>query len=243
MAKLKQDFYNRDTTLVAEELIGKFLCRRHPDGFILKTIITETEAYLGLEDRACHTFGGRRTPRTEVMWGEPGRAYIYFIYGMYFCLNVVTREIGVPEAVLIRGALPLVTSASVDQWSRIEPQKSKWSRIMSGPGKLCNVLKIDKTLNGLSLAGQALWIESGIEVPTKAIEKSPRIGIEYTRQDPAGSHQWPLRFLWKPDVQTNSIKGARHEDLFRYYKNDWTNSAYQNAKTRKKPSGRNLSKT
>jgi DNA-3-methyladenine glycosylase len=241
--KLSVAFYDRDTTTVARELVGQFLCRRLSDGSILKTVITETEAYLGLEDRACHSYGGRRTSRTEVMWGNPGRAYVYFIYGMYFCLNVVTRETGVPEAVLIRGALPIVTSASRKDWMKIEPDFKKWNRIMSGPGKLCKILKIDKSLNGISLKSAELWIESGVKVSIKEIEKSPRVGIDYTMNDPAGSHQWPLRFLWRPDLGLHQQKGSTYENLFRYYKNSGKNPSRQNAKVRERSSGRNLSQT
>ncbi len=240
--KLSQKFYSRDTTRVAQELIGKILCRKFPDGLIVKTIITETEAYLGITDRACHTFGGRRTPRTEVMWGAPGRAYVYFIYGMYFCLNAVTQKFGIPEAVLIRGAIPLDTKSSVKNWIKIEPHMKKWRRIMSGPGRLCNVLKIDKTLNGLPLQSSDLWIEDGFEVPAKEIVKSPRIGIDYTLNDPAGSHQWPLRFLWTPVAElgrSEKIKkqeSSSYENIFRHYENNRQNTSRKNAKDRKRPS-------
>ena len=208
----------------------------------MKALITETEAYLGVEDKACHTFGGRRTPRTEVMWGEAGKAYIYFIYGMYFCLNAVTRKVGVPEAVLIRGAIPLDTKTSVRNWLKAEPDMKKWRRIMSGPGRLCNVLKIDKTMNGLSLLGETLWIENGLAIPPKEIVKSPRVGIDYTLNDPAGSHQWPLRFLWMPVMMSsgsNTTKRSEvnsYENIFRHYKNNRQNTPRKNAKNRKKSS-------
>lgn len=240
--KLSKKFYSRDTTQVAQELIGKILCRRLSDGFVVKTVITETEAYLGIKDRACHTFGGRRTPRTEVMWGEAGHAYIYFIYGMYFCLNAVTQKIGIPEAVLIRGAMPLDTKSSVKNWIKIEPQIKKWRRIMSGPGRLCDVLRIDKTLNGLSLRSSELWIEDGFAVPAKEIVKSPRVGIDYTLNDPAGSHQWPLRYLWIPIVESSRLEktkkqeGSTYENIFRHYKNNRQNTSRKNAKNRKRSS-------
>ena len=161
---------------------------------------------------------------------------------MYFCLNAVTREAGVPEAVLIRGAIPLQTPISTKKWLKVEPDSKKWNRIMSGPGKLCNVLEIDKTLNDFSLQGNEIWIEEGIKISTKEIVKSPRIGIDYTLNDPAGSHQWPLRFLWKPLGTINNSKVNKNENIFRYYENNRQNSARQNAKNRKKSSGRNSPK-
>ena len=198
--KLKKNFYSRNTTTVAKELIGKVLCRKLPSGQIVKCIITETEAYLGIADRACHTYGGRRSARTEAMWGHAGVAYVYLIYGMHYCLNVVTRSPGVPEAVLIRGAVPFESPIQVKRWLAIEPDRKKWNRFMSGPGRLCKVLKIDKTLNGLSLLSSDLWIEEGNKISSKEIVKTPRIGIDYTLGDPAGSHQWLLRFLLKSSI-------------------------------------------
>lgn len=241
--KLKKSFYFRDTAKVSEELIGKILCRKHSNGSILKSVITETEAYLGLEDRACHTFGGRRTPLTEPMWGDAGRAYIYLIYGMHYCLNTVTREVGVPEAVLIRGAIPLQSAGSFKKWLKIEPDQKKWNRIMSGPGRLCKILEIDKSLNATSLRSSDLWIEDGICVPLKEIVKTPRIGIDYTLNDPAGSHQWLLRFLWNPAADTKKSKAMQNENIFRHNKNDWKDSSNQNAKNRKKSASRSSSQT
>ncbi len=241
--KIKKCFYLRDTAKVAEELIGKILCRKHPNGSVLKSVITETEAYLGLEDRACHTYGGRRTTRTEIMWGEAGRAYIYLIYGMHYCLNIVTRAVGIPEAVLIRGAIPLRSAASVEKWMQLEPDQKKWNRMMSGPGRLCKVLKIDKSLNAASLQSSDLWIEAGLSVPSKEIVKTPRIGIDYTLNDPAGSHQWPLRFLWSPAADTKKSKAMQNENILRHNKDDWKNSSNQNAKNRKKSTSRNSTQT
>ncbi len=241
--KLKKSFYSRDTAKVARELIGKILCRKLPDGLVLKAVITETEAYLGIKDRACHTFGGRRTMRTEAMWGDAGRAYVYLIYGMHYCLNTVTRKAGVPEAVLIRGAVPLQSSASIKKWMLVESDVKKWNRMMAGPGRLCKVLKIDKTLNFSSLQSSDLWIEDRQNVPSKEIVKTPRIGIDYTLNDPAGSHQWPLRFFWRPAADTKKSKAMQNENIFGHNKDDWKNSSNQNAKNRKKSSGRNPTQT
>ena len=246
--KLKKNFYSRNTTTVARALIGKVLCRKLPSGLVVKSIITETEAYLGIDDRACHTYGGRRSARTEAMWGHAGFAYVYIIYGMHYCLNVVTRSPGVPEAVLIRGAMPFESPTQMKRWLQIEPDRSKWNRMMSGPGRLCKVLKIDKTLNGLSLMSSELWIEDGNKISSKQIVKTPRIGIDYTIGDPAGSHQWLLRFLLKSTLtnkekrsrikkQLSQAKGDQNEILLRHYKNNRKNASSKNAEDRKKSSG------
>lgn len=139
-------------------------------------MITETEAYRGEDDLACHASRGK-TPRTEVMYGNPGHAYVYMIYGMYHCLNIVTEKKDFPAAVLIRGVKPCRRPTST---------KTKTSDVyLDGPGKLCQFLKIDRKLNKWDLTkGKKLWIEKGIpsrrNVGTE-IKKSRRIGIDYAR--------------------------------------------------------------
>jgi len=103
---LPGSFYRKDTAEIARALLGCRLTRRLPDGSSRSLILVETEAYLGVKDRAAHTWNGRRTPRVEPMWGPGGHAYVYFVYGMHFCMNVVTQNEGVPEAVLLRGGIP-----------------------------------------------------------------------------------------------------------------------------------------
>jgi DNA-3-methyladenine glycosylase len=152
--RLKYNFFNRPTVKVARDLLGKYLCRKI-DGEIIKARIIETEAYCGVSDLACHASKGL-TSRTKIMFGPPAHAYVYMIYGMYHCLNFVTEEEGNPSAVLIRG---------------IEG--------ISGPGKLCRELKIDRTLNGVDvLRSEELWVESGREGALK-IKKGKRIGVDY----------------------------------------------------------------
>ena len=102
MARLSRDFFDRDTLTVSRELLGKYLCRRLESGELLALRLTETEAYIGRRDKACHAYGGRRTARTEPLFLPPGHAYIYLIYGMYHCLNLVTEPEGEPAAVLLR---------------------------------------------------------------------------------------------------------------------------------------------
>ncbi len=155
-------FYARSTLRVARELIGKHLV--HDDGTRRRVgRIVETEAYQGPKDLAAHSSRGR-TARTEVMFGPPGFAYVYFIYGFWYCLNAVTRDEGIPHAVLIRALEPV---SGLDDKT-------------SGPGLLCRAMRIDKRLNGADLCGDALWIENPARTaPNPRIGHSPRIGVDY----------------------------------------------------------------
>ncbi len=163
MQKLPRQFYDRDTTLVARELLGKLLV--HQSGGVIRVgKIVETEAYLGEHDLAAHSSKGR-TRRTEIMYGPPGYAYVYFIYGMYYCVNVVTERAGHASAVLLRA---------------VEPVKNLEGRTC-GPGLLCRAMKIDKALNGHDLLSDDFFIaapETAEEIP---IVKGPRIGVDYAK--------------------------------------------------------------
>ncbi len=169
---------------MAKQLLGKYLCRQI-GGKMIRVKITETEAYCGTKDLACHASKGL-TPRTKIMFGPPGYAYVYMIYGMYHCLNVVTREEGCPEAVLIRRAeiinpkseiLNLKQSPKIKN-SKLTPKTYNLKPILNGPGILCRELKIDKKLNGIDITkSRELWIELG-ESPKK-IKKGKRIGVDY----------------------------------------------------------------
>lgn len=160
--KVTRDFYARDTLTVARELIGMHLV--HAQGGTLRAgRIVETEAYQGPEDLAAHSSRGR-TPRTEVMFGPPGHAYVYFIYGFWHCLNVVTAAEGVPHAVLLRALEPL-TGIEDRTW---------------GPGLLCRAMHIDRTLNGADLCGDVLWLETpGGRRPPPRIARAARVGVDY----------------------------------------------------------------
>ena len=184
---LSSRFYRRDTATVARELLGMRLSRRLADGRVCTGTIVETEAYLGLTDKACHTFGGRRTARTEAMYGAGGRAYVYLIYGMYYCLNAVTKNPGEPEAVLIRAVQADVQDEAAwqEKYPRLKAQQ--W---LSGPGRLCRALAIDKTHDGLSLQSDALWIAQGSDAAPADIVAAPRVGVDYAGE----AAQWPLRF-------------------------------------------------
>lgn len=183
---LSRGFYQRPTAVVAQELLGAVLVRRLPEG-LAAVRITEVEAYLGVGDPACHTFGGRRTTRTEVMWGEEGRLYVYFVYGMHWCANLVTAGAGTPEAVLLRGAIP-VWGEPLIQARRRRPSRP----LLDGPARLCQGLEIDGTLNGadVTLSGQ-LWVSRAGPLPEPvAVERLPRVGVGYAGE----AALWPLRF-------------------------------------------------
>jgi len=164
--RLNQQFYNQPTVKVAKALLGKFLVHK-VNGKILVGKIIETEAYVGPKDLASHASRGK-TKRTEIMFGEAGYWYVYLIYGMYYCLNIVTEHKNYPAAVLIR---------------KVEPVSGLKEKIKTdGPGKLCRAFIIDKNLNGMSSFEKKskLWIEDRGEIikPDK-IKKAPRVGVDY----------------------------------------------------------------
>ncbi|MFA5358351.1 MAG: DNA-3-methyladenine glycosylase [Patescibacteria group bacterium] len=173
---ITKSFFNRDTKKVAQELLGKFLIREYNDKYYIG-IITETEAYCGPNDLASHASRGK-TPRTEIMFGPPGHIYIYLIYGMYYCLNIVTEKNNYPAAVLIRSIQafkPIKVISSSINFKNLKPLDYK---ITNGPGKLCKYFYIDKNLNKKSLAVPYLWIKDS-NIKVKKIKKLPRIGVDY----------------------------------------------------------------
>lgn len=190
--KLKREFYARDTITVAKELLGKVLVH-NIEGMLLKGKIVETEAYLGVEDKAAHSYGGRRTNRVEVMYGPAGHAYIYFIYGMYFLLNVVTEREGIPQAVLIRGIEPLegLNSMAIYRFNKLYGELTSYQKknLTNGPGKLTKAFNIDRKLNGIDLCGNRLYIEEG-ENKDFNIVQTTRIGIDYAEE----ARDFPYRF-------------------------------------------------
>ncbi len=184
MKKLDRDFYNRDSVLVARELLGKVLVHER-DGQRIAAKIVEAEAYMGVEDKAAHSYGGKRTPRVEVMYGDPGFAYMFLIYGMYCCFNVVTREKGIPQAVLIRAAEPLegIQWMAQKRFGKEYEQLSKSQRkgLINGPGKLCIALSLDRSVNGIDLCGDQVYIEEGTEKKFNIIA-TKRVGIDYAEE-------------------------------------------------------------
>jgi DNA-3-methyladenine glycosylase len=184
---LPRTFYARDALSVAQDLLGMHLVVRQATGLKVGRIV-ETEAYQGPDDLAAHSAGGRRTARTEVMYGPAGHAYVYMIYGIWNCLNVVAGTPGVPHAVLLR-ALEPVTGIDTPSW---------------GPGLLCRALGIDRTFNGRDLRGRELWIQAPKTSPPLRIGTGPRIGVDY-----AGEWaQRPWRFFDRDSPFVSTVTAA-----------------------------------
>jgi DNA-3-methyladenine glycosylase len=175
---ITQNFYAQPTLAVARQLLGQQLVREI-DGQRLSARIVETEAYIGPTDTACHASKGR-TPRTEVMFGPPGRAYVYLVYGMHCMLNLVTEAKDFPAAVLIRAGEPVEGVEMMHANRRLKNPRPE--NLTNGPGKLCQALAIDRTLNNWDVTvGQTLWIEQDIFVADNLIATGPRIGIAYAQ--------------------------------------------------------------
>ena len=168
--RLKREFFDRSAVIVAPELLGKYLVRKLKSGETLSGMITEVEAYVGEKDLGSHAAGGRRTKRTEVMYGAPGHAYVYFTYGMHWLINVVCSKVDDPQALLIRG-LDTVT----------------------GPARLTKAFAIDGKFHGEDLMkSKGLWLEDrGVVIKKEDIMVTPRIGIPYARE----WKEKPLRFI------------------------------------------------
>lgn len=180
--KLDQSFYAKPAIDLAQDLVGKILVRRVRRKEFRARIV-ETEAYVGAHDLACHASKGR-TNRTEVMFGPPGRAYVYLIYGMYDMFNIVAADVDDPQAVLIRAAEPI-----------------GWSADLSGPGKFARGLMITRTDNGLDLTGDRLFVMDDLSKPPPLIA-TPRIGIEYAKE-------WKHELLRFYDSASNAVSGRK----------------------------------
>lgn len=182
---------------LAADLLGTTLARRLSSGLILRGRIVETEAYVGIRDRASHAFGGRRTPRNEAMYAKPGTAYVYFTYGMHFCFNVVCAAEGDPQAVLIRAVEPLEGIDAMRHHRGMGAAASD-RLIASGPARLCQAFAIDRELNAVDLVtSDRLWLEPATDStrPTRRPLRTPRIGVDY-----AGA--WAKRLLRFVDPNT-----------------------------------------
>ena len=191
--KLPREFYLRDDTLeIARDLLGKILVVPTETGERVSGMIVETEAYLGAIDKAAHSYGNRRTPRTEMMFAEGGTVYIFFIYGMYFQFNVVAGKVDSPHAVLIRAVEP----REGIEIMRERRGRMKDANLTSGPGKLCIAFDIDKTFNGADLLGERVWMEEGKPVSAAQIASGKRIGIDYAQE----FAEKPWRFWMKDNL-------------------------------------------
>ena len=200
MARLSREFYSQDTLAAARLLLGKYLIRRLDSGETLAGRVTETEAYIGRCDKACHAYNYRRTSRTETLFAPPGHAYIYLIYGMHHCLNFVTEPEGEPAAVLLRAIQPvagLETMVRLRYGDRpLTPQRLR--HLADGPGKVCRALRLTRAENGMDLTGDTLFLcdspeDAGLpgsEVPRERLRTGPRIGVDYAEE----ARDFPWRF-------------------------------------------------
>jgi DNA-3-methyladenine glycosylase len=178
-AKLPPEFYLRaDVLTVAKDLLGKLLVVAGPGGERVSGKIVEVEAYRGPEDRASHAYGGRRTKRTETMYGAGGVAYVYFVYGMYYQFNVVSNVADIPHAILVRALEPVEGIEIMRERRHAHPDHN----LTSGPGKLCIAMGIDRELDGADLSGNRVWLEHFEALSPRRIAKGPRIGIDYAQE-------------------------------------------------------------
>ena len=184
MKKLNKEFYNRDSIIVAKELLGKLLIHEI-DGIKLSAKIVEVEAYGGVTDKASHSYGGKRTPRVEVMYGDAGHAYVFSIYGKYYCFNTVTNEKENPQAVLIRAVEPIegIEFMSLKRYNKNFEQLTKAQKkgLTNGPSKLCEALDINKSLNGTNLCDTKIYLTDNDIKDIKVISTT-RIGINNSEE-------------------------------------------------------------
>lgn len=196
---LARSFYLRDTVQIARDLLGCVLWRRI-GRTLLAARIVETEAYLGANDPASHARRGLRSPRNESMYLDGGHAYVYFTYGMHHCMNVVTQEADLAEAVLLRGAQPL---QGIELMKERRPKAKREFDLMNGPGKLCAALGIDRALDGEPLDGKRLFLTPrDMTIADDDVAVTPRIGVDYAGDAAA----WPLRFF---------LRGNRYVSAYR----------------------------
>lgn len=181
---LKREFFSRDTAVVAKELLGNYLVRKYANTFLIGKII-EVEAYLGIKDKASHSYNLRKTNRTRIMYQKPGTLYVYLIYGMYYCLNVITESEGIPCAVLVRKLYPIEGIPIMKQNRNVTLGKN-YKNLMDGPGKLCMALDITKEkFNGTDSCVEKsdLFFSIGVKIKTEHILTGTRIGIDYAEED------------------------------------------------------------
>lgn len=196
------EFFRRDAITVARELLGKYLVRRYGDKEII-TKIVETEAYMGIEDKAAHVFGDKRTERTEPLYQDGGHIYVYLIYGMYYCLNISANIEGVPQCVLIRAVEPIspIDVISQNRYSEnfVDLTTYQKKNICNGPGKLCKALKIEKDLNFKSILGDELYIIDNLDIDNDdqkfEIIESKRVNIDYAEE--------AKDYLWRYYIKDN----------------------------------------
>lgn len=187
--RFDKSFFEHDTATVAKKLIGSYLVSSDSAGNITAGMIVENEAYCGPDDKGAHTFGGKPTPRTKAMFGPKGHAYIYLIYGMYWCVNVVAGPVDKPQAVLLRALEPVLGLDIMRERLSAQENAADYT-LCRGPGKLCKALGLDKEVYGVDMTGDRFFIVPGKNFTEDDIGSSPRINIDY-------AEDWidrPLRF-------------------------------------------------
>ena len=190
--KVPLEFYVRDDVVeISRDLLGKVLCTKI-NGQVTKVTITETEAYAGVDDKASHAYGGRRTKRTEPLYARGGTAYIYLCYGIHHLFNVVTNEADTPHAVLIRAGMPFERS---DLMQKRRKKRQTDKTFLTGPGSLSQALGITIDLTGTDLLGDRIWIEDHSNtIDEIGIITSPRIGIDYAEEDAKRPYRFVINF-------------------------------------------------
>ncbi|HEY8444367.1 MAG TPA: DNA-3-methyladenine glycosylase [Clostridia bacterium] len=190
--RLGRDFFIRDTLTVSKQLLGKRVVRNH-NGVVLTAMIVETEAYIGTIDAATHAYRGM-TERNKVMWEEGGALYVYQIYGMYFCMNVITEPKGIPAGVLIRAVEPLDNIDTMAALRKMNLSTASVYSLTSGPGRVCQALGVTKKENGIDLVtNENIYITEYTDIDQSQIAITPRINIDYAPE----AAQYPWRFFIK----------------------------------------------
>jgi DNA-3-methyladenine glycosylase len=205
--KLSSNFYLRDDVVaISRDLLGKVLCTQF-DGEVTKTIITETEAYAGVTDKASHAYGNKRTLRTEPMFGKGGTAYVYLCYGIHYLFNVVTNKNDVPHAILIRAGKPLTgTDLMLKRRNKVAEDKT----LLAGPGSLAKALGITTEHTGLSLLDGQIWIEDqGIDVDDGSVVVGPRVGVDYAAEDALRPYRFRLNANKLDSVNQTGETGSK----------------------------------
>ncbi|KHD37272.1 3-methyladenine DNA glycosylase [Clostridium acetobutylicum] len=204
--KLIREFYSRDTIVVAKELLGKVLVHE-VNGIRTSGKIVEVEAYRGINDKGAHAYGGRRTPRTEALYGPAGHAYVYFIYGLYYCMNVVAMQEGIPEGVLIRAIEPIEGIEVMSERRFKKPfndlTKYQLKNLTNGPSKLCSAMEIRREQNLMDLNGDELYIEEGKNESFEIVE-AKRVGIDYAEE--------AKDYLWRFYIKGNKCVSVLKKD-------------------------------
>ena len=200
---IEKEFFNRDTLIVSQELLGKIIVR-NIEGITYRAKIVETEAYLGINDRAAHTFAGRKTERNKIMYEDAGTIYVYQSYGIHYLMNFVTLDKNTPEATLIRAVDPInqLDNVSLNRFGKLYCELTNYQKknLTNGPGKLTKALKINKNLNGANLYSSEIYLEEGDSDFDIVVDK--RIGIDYSKE----AIDYPYRFYIKDNDNVSILK-------------------------------------